>query len=52
MLLVEALHQMHVIGENNPDAEVIPKGYLYFAIFFSLAVELLNIRFRSKIKKQ
>jgi predicted tellurium resistance membrane protein TerC len=26
----------------------IPRGYLYFAIAFSLAVELLNIRFRSK----
>jgi predicted tellurium resistance membrane protein TerC len=30
----------------------ISKGYIYFAIFFSLTVEFLNIRFRSKIKKQ
>ena len=26
----------------------IPRGYLYFAIAFSLVVELLNIRARSK----
>lgn len=29
----------------------VPKGYIYFAIFFSLAIELLNMRFRSKNKK-
>lgn len=51
MLIVEALHQMHVIGSHNPNEEIVPKGYLYFAIFFSLAVELLNIRFRTKNKK-
>jgi predicted tellurium resistance membrane protein TerC len=52
MLIMEGLHQMHVLGTKNPDEEIVPKGYLYFAIFFSLAVELLNIRFRTKIKKQ
>lgn len=26
----------------------IPKGYIYFAIFFSLAVELINIRIRKR----
>lgn len=52
MLLIEGLHQMHVIGSSDMHEEVIPKGYLYFAIFFSLTVELLNIRFRKKIKKQ
>lgn len=51
MLLMEALHQMHVVGSHNPDEEIVPKGYLYFAIFFSLAVEILNIRFRTKNKK-
>jgi predicted tellurium resistance membrane protein TerC len=30
----------------------IPRGYLYFAIAFSLAVELLNIRTRSKAEQQ
>ncbi|MDB5227605.1 MAG: Integral rane protein TerC [Bacteroidota bacterium] len=52
MLLIEGLHQMHAIGNGDLHDEIIPKGYLYFAIFFSLAVELLNIRFRKKIKKQ
>lgn len=28
----------------------IPKGYIYFAIFFSLIIELLNMRFRKKRK--
>lgn len=36
MLVVEALHS-HV-----------PKGYIYFAIFFSLIIEMLNIRYRRK----
>jgi predicted tellurium resistance membrane protein TerC len=26
----------------------IPKGYVYFAMAFSVAVELINIRFRKK----
>jgi predicted tellurium resistance membrane protein TerC len=29
----------------------VSKGYIYFAIFFSLAVEFLNIRFRAKNKE-
>ncbi|GAB3193843.1 putative tellurium resistance membrane protein TerC [Pontibacter aydingkolensis] len=36
MLVVEALHQH------------IPKGYIYFAMFFSLLVEMLNMRLRKK----
>ncbi|MFD2513011.1 TerC family protein [Pontibacter locisalis] len=36
MLVVEALHQH------------IPKGYIYFAMFFSLMVEMLNLRLRKK----
>jgi predicted tellurium resistance membrane protein TerC len=28
----------------------IPRGYLYFAIAFSLVVELLNIRTRAKVE--
>ncbi len=38
MLLVESLHY-HV-----------PKGYIYFAVFFSLIVEVLNMRLRKKQK--
>lgn len=37
-LIAEAAHLGHFI-----DGE-IPKGYLYFAIFFSLMVEMLNLR--------
>jgi predicted tellurium resistance membrane protein TerC len=29
----------------------IPKGYLYFAIAFSLAVEALNMRVRKMLRK-
>jgi predicted tellurium resistance membrane protein TerC len=36
MLVVEALHQH------------IPKGYIYFAMFFSLMVEMLNMKLRKK----
>ncbi|MDH5398640.1 MAG: TerC family protein [Cyclobacteriaceae bacterium] len=36
MLIVEALHY-HV-----------PKGYIYFAVFFSLLVEILNLKIRKK----
>ncbi len=38
LLLVEGFH-VHV-----------PKGYVYFAIFFSLAVEVLNIKVRKRAK--
>lgn len=43
-LVAEAAHSGHVL-----EAEV-PKGYLYFAIFFSLFVEILNIRMRKSQK--
>ena len=39
MLFVEAL-QYHV-----------PKGYIYFAVFFSLIIEMINIRYRRNQKK-
>ena len=29
----------------------VPKGYIYFAMAFSLIVEMLNIRFRKRSKK-
>jgi len=37
MLMLEAIHYE------------IPKGYIYFAVFFSLIVEIINIRIRKKI---
>lgn len=39
MLLVEGFHVE------------VPKGYIYFAVFFSLAVELVNMRMRKKAGK-
>jgi predicted tellurium resistance membrane protein TerC len=49
MLVAEAAHDAHVTIFGNQVGEV-PKGYLYFAIAFSLLVEFLNIRM-SKTKK-
>jgi predicted tellurium resistance membrane protein TerC len=43
-LIAEAAHLGHFIEG------AIPKGYLYFAIFFSLFVEFLNIRLMKKSK--
>lgn len=47
MLIAEGAHLGHV---NVGGAEVgaVPKGYLYFAIAFSLLVEFLNMRLRKK----
>ncbi|HNE27834.1 MAG TPA: TerC family protein [Saprospiraceae bacterium] len=44
-LVAEAAHSGHVLAAE------VPKGYLYFAIFFSLFVEMLNIRMRRKSQK-
>ncbi len=44
MLVAEAAHLSHL----TPDA--VPKGYLYFAIFFSMFVEMLNLRMAKKQK--
>ncbi|MBK9338250.1 MAG: TerC family protein [Lewinellaceae bacterium] len=41
-LIAEAAHLGHFIEG------AVPKGYLYFAIFFSLFVEMLNIRLRGR----
>jgi len=47
MLITEAAHLSGtVIFDNHIGA--IPKGYLYFAIAFSLGVEALNMRVRKK----
>jgi predicted tellurium resistance membrane protein TerC len=39
MLVIEGFHQE------------VPKGYIYFAVFFSMMVEVLNIRLMKKMKK-
>ncbi|MCK0145914.1 TerC family protein [Arenibacter sp. F26102] len=43
MLIMEAAHLSHAKFFGN-EVGAIPKGYLYFAIAFSLFVEFLNIR--------
>jgi predicted tellurium resistance membrane protein TerC len=47
MLMLEGAHLGHV---NIAGTEIgtVPKGYLYFAIAFSLIVEALNLRLRRK----
>lgn len=43
MLIAEAAHLSHLVVFDN-EVGAIPKGYLYFAITFSLLVEFLNMR--------
>ncbi|MBC7524374.1 MAG: TerC family protein [Flavobacterium sp.] len=50
MLLAEGSHLAHFRFGNDTEVTSIPKGYLYFSIFFSLFVEFLNIRMRKKNK--
>jgi predicted tellurium resistance membrane protein TerC len=50
MLILEGGHLAHlsVVGS---EIGAVPKGYLYFAIAFSLLVEILNLRLRKKAVK-
>lgn len=48
-LLVEAAHLSHFSVMGNEVGE-IPKGYIYFAIAFSLLVEILNMKLSKKNK--
>ncbi|WOC40364.1 TerC family protein [Polaribacter sp. HL-MS24] len=47
MLIAEGAHLSHanILGQT---VGIIPKGYLYFAIAFSLGVEMLNMKIRKK----
>lgn len=47
MLILEAAHLAHFTIAGNP-VGAVPKGYLYFAITFSLLVEFLNMKLRKK----
>ena len=47
MLIAEGAHLGHV-NIAGMEVGVVPKGYLYFAIAFSLLVEFLNLRLRKK----
>ncbi|WP_091474436.1 TerC family protein [Flavobacterium swingsii] len=46
MLLAEGSHLAHFRFGNDVEVGTIPKGYLYFSIFFSLFVEFLNLRMK------
>jgi len=46
MLLAEGSHLAHFRFGNDVEVTSIPKGYLYFSIFFSLFVEFLNLRMK------
>ena len=49
MLITEAAHLSHFrVGET--EVGTVPKGYLYFAIVFSLLVEFFNSKLRKKEK--
>ncbi|MDR2472810.1 MAG: TerC family protein [Tannerella sp.] len=48
-LLVEAGHLAHLSVLGNT-ISAIPKGYIYFAIAFSLGVEMLNMKMKKKWK--
>ncbi|MBK8389643.1 MAG: TerC family protein [Saprospiraceae bacterium] len=47
MLIIESAHLAHLSFFSN-EVGAVPKGYLYFAIAFSLLVEMLNMRLRKK----
>ncbi|GAB3986536.1 TerC family protein [Spirosoma daeguense] len=47
MLVAEGAHLSEVVIFDQ-EVGAVPKGYLYFAIAFSLLVEFLNIRLRKK----
>lgn len=49
MLITESMHLSEAILANQ-SVGAVPKGYLYFAIAFSLSVEFLNMRMRKKKK--
>jgi predicted tellurium resistance membrane protein TerC len=44
LILIGFMLMLDALGEH------VPKGYIYFAVFFSLIVEVVNIRMRKKTK--
>lgn len=50
MLIAEAAHLSHLVVFDN-EVGAIPKGYLYFAIAFSLMVEFFDLRMKKNKKK-
>ncbi len=50
MLITEAAHLSHLVIFDN-EIGAIPKGYLYFAITFSLMVEFFDLRMKKNKKR-
>lgn len=50
MLLAEGSHMAHFTFFGGEEMHSIPKGYLYFSIFFSLFVEFLNLKMKKSKK--
>ena len=50
MLIAEAAHLSHLVVFDN-EVGAIPKGYLYFAIAFSLMVEFFDLRMKKNKRK-
>lgn len=50
MLIAEGSHLAHFKFGNDVEVGTIPKGYLYFSIFFSLFVEFLNLKMKKNKK--
>ena len=51
MLLAEGSHLANIKFFGGEEVHSIPKGYLYFSIFFSLFVEFLNLKMKKNSKK-
>ncbi len=49
MLIIEGAHLSH-LSVAGSEIGAVPKGYLYFAIAFSLFVEFLNLKLRKRKK--
>ena len=50
MLITESMHLSEAVLAGQT-VGAVPKGYLYFAIAFSLGVEFLNMKMRKKTEK-
>ncbi|MGY8953474.1 MAG: TerC family protein, partial [Flavobacteriales bacterium] len=46
LILIGFMLILDAAGQN------VPKGYIYFAVFFSMGVEMININLRKKKKKK
>ncbi|NRB65379.1 MAG: TerC family protein [Saprospiraceae bacterium] len=51
MLIAEGAHLAHFVVADT-EIGAVPKGYLYFAIAFSLGVEFLNMRLRKRAQRK